>query len=109
MSDAVDVDRSSATGWPTISDLSTFTGQPESDADLQWALDAGIDYGNLVLGNRWQGTYMDSVFRACLDYSASIYSARIGQADVMVETYYGSTPLNRYRRVLLANRYTAIA
>lgn len=109
MSNPVDVGRSDATGWPTINDLSVYTGVPETDPALQWALDGSVDYGLIVLGDRFVGPVSDTIFRACLDYAGSIYTERIGQADVAAEAYYGSTPLNRYRRVLMANRFTAIA
>jgi len=110
MSDStVDVSRSAATGWPTIDDIAAYTGVPKTDVMLQVALDAAIDYGSLTLGDRYGGPVTDSIKHACLDYAGSIYTNRIGQADVAVEAYLGSTPLSRYRRILLANRYTAIA
>ncbi len=110
MSDStVDVSRSPSTGWPSIDDLSAYTGVPVTDPMLQVALDAAIDYGSLVLGDRFSGPVQGSVKQACLDYAGSIYTTRIGQSDVSVEQFLGSTPLTRYRRILLANRYTAIA
>jgi hypothetical protein len=63
----------------------------------------------LVLGDRYVGPVNDSISRACLDYAASIYTERIGQNDVAIEGFLGSTPMTRYRRILLANRFTAIA
>lgn len=106
---AVDVSPSSATGWPTIDDLSVYTGVPASDPTLVDALEASINLGGLILGDRYAGPISDSAKRAAMDYAGSIYTERIGQADVTVESFYGSTPLSRYRKVLLTNRFTAIA
>ena len=101
--------RALITGWPEIADLSVYTGVDQTDAALIWALDAAIDYGNLVLGDRFVGVVPDSVFRAALDYAGSIYTERIGQADIIIEGYQGSSPQQRYRRILLANRFVAFA
>lgn len=109
MAGPVDVPRTTALGWPTIDDLASYAGVPASDPTLIASLDGAIDYGLLVLGDRYIGPVMGSVFRACLDYAASIYTERIGQADVQAEAFFGSTSITRYRRILLANRYTAIA
>jgi hypothetical protein len=105
----VNVGRADITGWPDIADLSVYTGVDQTDPALQWALDGAVDYGNLVLSGRYTGVVSASIFRACLDYAGSIYTERIGQADLMVEGFQGSSPQQRYRRVLLANRYVAIA
>jgi hypothetical protein len=110
MSDhSVNVARATITGWPEIADLSVYTGVDSTDPSLQWALDGAIDYGNLVLSDRFIGVVPESVFRAALDYAGSIYTERIGQADLIVEGYQGSSPQQRYRRILLANRFVAIA
>jgi hypothetical protein len=110
MSDhTVNVDRAVITGWPDIADLSVYTGVDQADPSLLWALDAAIDYGNVVLTGRYAGVVPASVFRACLDYAGSIYTERIGQADIIVEGFQGSSPQQRYRRILLANRFVAIA
>lgn len=110
MSDhSVNAGRAVITGWPEIADLSVYTGVDSTDASLQWALDAAVDYGNVVLSDRFTGVVPESVFRACLDYAGSIYTERIGQADIIIEGYQGSSPQQRYRRILLANRYVAIA
>ena len=106
---AVDVSPSPATGWPTIDDLSVYTGVPASDPNLVDALEASISLGSLILGDRYSGPISESVKRAAMDYAGSIYTERIGQADVSVEAFYGSTPLSRYRKILLTNRFTAIA
>lgn len=105
----VNVGRITGNGWPTIDELATFTGVPASDAALIVSLDGAIDYGSSVLGDRWSGDVSPSIHRACLDYAASIYTERIGRSDIMIEGFLGSTPLQRYRRSLLANRFTAIA
>jgi hypothetical protein len=105
----VAVPPSGATGWPTIDDLATFTGQPATDPDLVFALDAAISYGELTLGDRYLGPVSSSIHRAAMDYAGSIYTERIGQADVTIESFYGSTPLSRYRRILMTNRFTALA
>jgi hypothetical protein len=110
MSDStVDVGRTAATGWPLIEDASKYTGIPATDDILIWALESAVDYGSLTLGERYGGPVTGSVFQACLDYAGSVYTERIGQSDISVEQFLGSTPLTRYRRILLANRYTAIA
>jgi hypothetical protein len=109
MSEPVNVGRAVITGWPEIADLAVYTGVDQTDASLLWALDAAVDYGNVVLSDRFVGVVPDSVFRACLDYAGSIYTERIGQADIIIEGYQGSSPQQRYRRVLLANRFVAIA
>jgi len=109
MSDPVNVGRATITGWPDIADLSVYTGVDQADPSLQWALDASVDYGNVCLSDRFAGVVPASVFRACLDYAGSIYTERIGQADLIIEGYQGSSPQQRYRRVLLANRFVAIA
>jgi hypothetical protein len=96
-------------GWPTIEELSAFAGVPVTDETLISSLQGAVDYGSLVLGDRWTGDVSDSIHRACMDYAASIYAERIGRSDVAIEGYLGSTPTTRYRRVLLANRFTAIA
>jgi hypothetical protein len=106
---SVNVGRIAGVGWPTIDELSLFTGVPATDETLIASLQGGIDYGSLVLGDRWTGDVSDSIHRACLDYAGSIYTERIGRADVAIEGFLGSTPLSRYRRILLANRFTAIA
>lgn len=107
--ESVNVPRASITGWPTIEDLGIFTGQDVSDEVLQSALKGAIDYGAGVLSDRFVGTVPDSVFQACLDYAGSIYTQRIGQADILVEGIQGTTPQQRYRRILLAARFVAIA
>ena len=101
--------------WPTIDALSLFTGQPPSPV-LQWALDASVSYGMTVLAETSNGdgtTTVNepnpSVFNGCLDYAASIYTQRISQADFFTSAEQGSTPQQRYRRLLLASRYVAIA
>lgn len=100
--------------WPTIDDAATFTSQSATDATLQWALDASIQYGKTVLGSVVvDGLEVpvepdDSVFHACLDYAGSLYTQRIGASDVVVDAY-GTTPQQRYRRVLLASRYVGFA
>jgi hypothetical protein len=110
MSDPVNVGRANLTGWPDIADLSVFTGVDQTDPSLQWALDGAIDYGNAVLGDRFTGVVSHSVYRACLDYAGSIYVERVGQADLIVEGMgQGSSPQQRYRRILLANRFVALA
>lgn len=109
MSDAVDVPPSAATGWPDISLLAEYTGVGVADPVLVNALAAAVGYGNLVLSDRYVGPVNDAVVRACLDYAGSIYTERIGQADVSVEAMFGSTSITRYRRILLASRFTAIA
>lgn len=109
MPDPVDVTPSLATGWPEIADLAAYTGVPESDPVLVNALGAAVDYGLITLGDRYVGPIGGAVFRACMDYAGSIYTERIGQADVTIEAIYGSTPITRYRRILLASRFTAIA
>jgi hypothetical protein len=105
----VNVGRINGTGWPTIDELALFSGVPATDETLLSSLSGAIDYGSLTLGDRWTGDVSDSIHRACMDYAASIYTERIGRADVQIEGFLGSTPLSRYRRVLLANRFTAIA
>lgn len=105
----VNTGRSPAVGWPTIDDLSKFAGVPVTDDALIWSLEGAIDYGSAVLGDRFLGDITESAFRACLDFAASIYTERIGQSDFTIEGYLGSTPMTRYRRVLLANRFTAFA
>lgn len=105
----VDVSPSPATGWPTIDDLSAFTGVSASDPTLQTALDAAISLGSLILGDRYAGPVSPVIKQAAMDYAGSTYTERIGQADVAVEAFYGSTPLSRYRRILMTNRFTAIA
>jgi len=110
MSDhSVNAGRATITGWPEIADLSVYTGVDATDPSLLWALDAAIDYGNNVLGDRFTGVVPDSIFRASMDYAGSIYTERIGQADLIIEGYQGSSPQQRYRRVLLANRFVAFA
>jgi len=110
MSDhTVNTGRSPVTGWPTISDLSVFTGVDEQDATLLWALDSAIDYGSSVLSDLFVGTVPPAVFGACLDYAGSVYTERIGQNDIIIDGAQGSTPQQRYRRILLALRYVAIA
>lgn len=110
MSDhSVNVERAEITGWPDIADLAVYTGVDQADPSLQWALDGAVDYGNLVLSDRFVGVVPASVFRACLDYAGSIYTERIGQADLMIEGFQGSSPQQRYRRILLANRFVSIA
>lgn len=110
MSDhSVNAGRAAITGWPDIADLSVYTGVDQTDPALIWALDAAIDYGNVCLTDRFTGTVPDSVFRAAMDYAGSIYTERIGQADLIIEGYQGSSPQQRYRRVLLANRFVSIA
>ena len=90
--------------------MEAFTGvQASNDPMLQVALDAAISYGASTLGDRYAGPVNASVFRGCLDYAASVYTERIGQADVAIESFYGSTPLSRYRKLLLSSRFTAIA
>jgi hypothetical protein len=106
---SVNVGRAAITGWPTITDLSVYTGVDQTDPSLQWALDASVDYGNVCLTDRFIGVVPESVFRACMDYAGSIYTERIGQADIMIEGFQGSSPQQRYRRVLLANRFVALA
>lgn len=107
---AVDVPVTLATDWPTIEDMEAFTGvSAANDPMLQVALDAAISYGASTLGDRYVGPINGSIFRGCMDYAGSIYTERIGQADVTVETYFGSTPLTRYRKLLLTSRFTALA
>lgn len=105
----VDVPSSAATGWPTLEDLRDFTGVKTDDAMLTAALAAAISYGETTLGDRYVGPVNASIFRGCLDYAGSIYTERIGQADVTIEAFYGSTPLARFRKLLLVSRFTAIA
>lgn len=105
----VNAPRASITGWPTIEDASEFTGVDVGDEVLQQALAGAIDYGNIVLSDRFVGTVPTSVFAACLDYTGSMYTQRIGQADILVDGVQGSTPQQRYRRILLANRFVGIA
>lgn len=106
---SVDVSPSSATGWPTIDDLSAYTGVPAADPTLVDALEASISLGSMILGDRYVGPINGAIQRAAMDYAGSIYTERIGQADVTVESIYGSTPLSRYRKILLSSRFTAIA
>lgn len=96
--------------WPTITDLETFVGQ-SGDATLDWALAAAIDYGAGVLDST-DGVFNDpddAVFQACLDYASSLYTMRIGGNDIMVSGVEGTTPQQRYRRILLASRPVGFA
>jgi hypothetical protein len=97
--------------WPTIEDLEKFTRQTADDV-MQWALDASIQYGTTVLDVDADGVPYPpdaSVFNACLDYAGTLYTQRIGGNDVFVTGVEGSTPQQRYRRILLASRPVGFA
>jgi hypothetical protein len=106
--------RQSFAMWPTIADLEQFT-KVFADPVQEWALNAAVAYGVEVLGSTTVGGVTTvnppdaSVFAGCLDYAASIYTQRISQADFFTSPEQGSTPQQRYRRLLLASRYVAIA
>lgn len=106
---SVRVPESSATGWPTIADLASFSGAPVNDPTLVTALNGAIAYGKDVLGEAYTGAITDNVFRACLDYAGSTYTERIAQSDIIIEGLQGSVSLSRYRRALLASRFVGIA
>jgi hypothetical protein len=97
-------------GWPAIEDLEQFTRQGKDDI-MQWALGASIAYGQKVLDESDQivNEPSNSVFMACLDYAAALYTARNGGVDLTVDLTEGSTPLQRYRKILLADRAVGFA
>jgi hypothetical protein len=93
-------------GWPTINDLATFAGQSATDEVLVISLAAAIAYGQGVLssvrnGQTWDYGVRPDVFQACLDYAASLYTARIQGDSFTVDAVQGATPMQRYRKVLL--------
>lgn len=96
--------------WPTINELAVFTRQ-QVDETMDWALDAAISYGQTVLAssNLVPNEPDASVFNGCLDYAASLYTARIGGVDLTIEPGEGSTPLQRYRKLLLVSRPVGFA
>jgi hypothetical protein len=100
---------SGATGWPTIEEAAAFISVAPTDAALIACLDKAISVGVIVLGDNFAGVIPDAVKTACLDYTGSCYTERIGQSDVVIEGLQGSVSLSRYRRTLLAARFVAIA
>lgn len=97
--------------WPTIANLQSFLRQPVVDDVMTWALDASIEYGQTVLLQLDADAPLpdDSVFFACLDYASALYTARNGGVDLTVDIGEGSTPLQRYRKVLLVARPVGFA
>ena len=98
--------------WPTTSDLQTFLRQSAPDDVMTWALEASIQYGQTVLaemGSVDPPQPDDSVFFGCLDYASALYTARNGGVDLTVDIGEGSTPLQRYRKVLLVSRPVGFA
>jgi hypothetical protein len=100
---------STATGWPTIDEAATFISVDPTDPALIECLAKAISYGNIVLGDNFAGVIPDVVRTACLDYTGSTYTERIGQADIVIEGLQGSVSLSRYRRTLLAARFVGFA
>lgn len=104
-----DVPQSPATGWPTIDELATFAQASAADDVLQQCLDDAIDYGSQVLGAGYVGPLPASGHRAAMTYAATNFTERIANADMIVDALSGPTAMTRYRRSLLACRYTAFA
>lgn len=97
--------------WPTIGDMVKFTRQQTSDDVMQWALDSSVAYGTKVLAesDQVENDPSDSVFWGCLDYASALYTNRNGGVDLVVDPGDGTTPLQRYRKVLLVDRAVGFA
>jgi len=96
--------------WPTITDLEAFVRVSAADDPvMQWSLDSAINYAKIVLGVTDLPQPSESVFFACVEYAGSLYTQRTGQADYYTSPNEGSTPMQRYRKILLVNRPVAIA
>lgn len=96
--------------WPTLEQYATYLRltSPFDDA-VQQTLDAAISYGTRTGGDAFATEVPDDVFQACLDYAGSLYMERIGQSDQFTDPVQGSTPQQRYRRIILSARMVGFA
>lgn len=97
--------------WPNISDFQKFVRQTTTDEVADWALAASIAYGEKVLSetDALINEPSEAVFNAALEYAAALYTARNGGVDLTVDMGEGSTPLQRYRKILLVDRPVGFA
>jgi hypothetical protein len=98
--------------WPVYADLEAFLrlpGAAATDQALTESLDAAVSYGKLTLGEGFETDVPDHVRTGCLDYAGSLYMERVGGSDQFTDAVQGSTPQQRFRRLLLASRMPGFA
>lgn len=97
--------------WPTIEQFIAFLRLDHSSVDesVQQSLDAAIEYGRRTGGEAFETVVPDDVFQACMDYGGSLYMERIGRGDQYTDPVQGSTPQQRYRRIILSARMPGFA